>query len=55
MYGASSSVASTGLASSAGAGALAATGVSGFWIMITAMAIIMLGVLVMRLRPKDEF
>ncbi len=55
MYGASSSSAGAGLASSAGAGALAATGVTGFWIMISAMAVIMLGVLVMRLRPKDEF
>lgn len=55
MYAASSSAATAGLASSAGAGALAATGVTGFWLVITAMAIIMLGVLVMRLRPKDEF
>lgn len=55
MYGAGTSLASTGLASSAGASALAATGVTGFWIMITALAIIMLGILVTRLVPKSEF
>jgi hypothetical protein len=55
MYGAGTSATGAGLATSAGAGTLAATGVNAFWIMITAVAVIMLGLLVLRLRPKDEF
>jgi hypothetical protein len=51
MYGVSTT-ASTG---AAGVGALASTGVTGFWLLVTALAGIMLIMMGIRLLPKKEF
>ncbi|MCU0284495.1 MAG: hypothetical protein MUD13_11475 [Candidatus Nanopelagicales bacterium] len=55
MYGTSITPSSASLAGSAGAGALAATGVELFWLVITAIAVFLVGVVLMRLRPKAEY
>ena len=55
MYGTTVSPASAGLAGSAGATALASTGFQLFWLIITAVALTLVGVVLMRLRPKSEY
>ncbi|WP_168199764.1 hypothetical protein [Citricoccus sp. SGAir0253] len=51
MYGTSGIAATTG----ASATALAATGLDVFWIVVSSVAFIMAGVVLTRLRPKEEF
>jgi hypothetical protein len=55
MYGTTISPSSATLAGSAGAGALAATGFELFWLAVTAIALFLVGVVLMRLRPKAEY
>ncbi len=52
MYGAG---ATGGGAASLGAGTLAMTGFSSFWIVVTAIALITFGILLTRLVPRREF
>lgn len=51
MYGANGSLATAG----ASATTLAATGLDAFWIVVSSVAFIMAGVVLTRLRPKEEF
>ncbi|WP_197060627.1 hypothetical protein [Arthrobacter sp. L77] len=51
MYGANGSLAATG----ASATTLAATGLDAFWIIVSSVAVVMAGVVLTRLRPKEEF
>lgn len=51
MYGANGSLAATGVSATA----LAATGLDVFWIIVSSVAFIMAGVVLTRLRPKEEF
>ncbi|WP_167399004.1 hypothetical protein [Arthrobacter pityocampae] len=51
MYGANGSAAAAG----ASAATLAATGLDAFWIIVSSVAFIMAGVVLTRLRPKEEF
>jgi hypothetical protein len=55
MYGTTISPSSATLAGSAGAGALASTGIELFWLVFTALALLMIGIILMRLRPKGEY
>lgn len=51
MYGATTTtVAGTGATAT-----LAATGFDSFWLVVTAMAVIMGGIMLHRLRPKREY
>jgi hypothetical protein len=51
MYGANGSAAATGVAATT----LAASGLDAFWIVVSSVAFIMAGVVLTRLRPKEEF
>lgn len=51
MYG----VSTTSTTSAAGAATLAHTGADTFWLFVTGIAAIMIGLMIMRLRPKQEF
>ncbi|MEO9248366.1 hypothetical protein ABDK96_11800 [Citricoccus nitrophenolicus] len=51
MYGATENVAASGVAATA----LAATGLDVFWIIVSGVAFIMAGIVLTRLRPKEEF
>lgn len=51
MYGINGSAATLG----ASATTLAATGLDAFWIVVSGVAFVMAGVVVTRLRPKEEF
>lgn len=51
MYGANGSAAAAG----ASAATLAATGLDAFWIIVSGVAFVMAGVVLTRLRPKEEF
>jgi len=53
MYG--SNVSAAAGSAAAGTGALAHTGADVFWLVVTALAAIMLGLMFLRLRPKKEF
>lgn len=50
MYGTSGNLTAAGTAT-----ALAATGLDIFWIIVSGVAFIMAGVVLTRLRPKEEF
>lgn len=54
MYGVSATASGAGLAAT-GAGVLAHTGFNFFWMLITAATLFMAGVVLLRLRPKDEY
>lgn len=51
MYGANGTAATVG----ASATTLAASGLDAFWIVVSSVAFIMAGVVLTRLRPKEEF
>ncbi|MCU0300927.1 MAG: hypothetical protein MUF35_04890 [Candidatus Nanopelagicales bacterium] len=55
MYGTTISPSSASLAGSAGATTLAATGVQVFWLIVFATAVVLIGMVLMRLRPKSEY
>jgi LPXTG-motif cell wall-anchored protein len=53
VYGVSTTSATS--AGAAGATTLAQTGASTFWFAVTGIALLMLGLMIKRLVPKDEF
>lgn len=51
MYGNGTGAAAAG----GGVTTLASTGLDAFWVVVTAVALIMAGVVLTRLRPKEEY